>query len=130
MAAFFWFSRIPSFNFSPIGELNFFIAETLIALFDSSELVNPLCIEFPILAARILSRVVSLIKKYGLPVYCAFDAEIVLAVMQADKKKVKDVINYVLLEKIGKAVVEPMTIFEIDTILRELENNDTGKYES
>ena len=67
------------------------------------------------------NRVVSVIRKYGLPVYCSFDAEKVLAIMQSDKKKVKNVINYVLLEKIGKAVVQPVAIDEIENILRQLE---------
>jgi 3-dehydroquinate synthase len=66
------------------------------------------------------NRIISVIKKYGLPVYHSFDAEKVLAVMQADKKKVKDVINYVLLEKIGKAVVEPIAIKDIQTIIQLL----------
>jgi len=66
------------------------------------------------------TRVVSVIKKYGLPVYQSFDAEKVLTVMRSDKKKVKDVINYVLLQKIGKAVVEPITVNEITEIVRKL----------
>ena len=43
-----------------------------------------------------------------------------LEVMKADKKKVKDVINYVLLEKIGKGVVKPIEIDEIENIIKQL----------
>ncbi len=68
------------------------------------------------------NRVIDLIKKYELPVHQNYDAEKVLSVMQSDKKKVKDVMNYVLLKKIGKAVVEPIAISEIEYIIKQLEN--------
>jgi 3-dehydroquinate synthase len=70
------------------------------------------------------SRVVELIKKYELPVYQSYNAKKVIAVMKADKKKVKDVINYVLLQKIGKAVVEPIAMSEIENIIKQLENKN------
>ncbi len=69
-------------------------------------------------------RVVELIKKYALPVYQSYNAEKVIAVMKADKKKVKDVINYVLLQKIGKAVVEPIAMIELENIIKQLENKN------
>jgi 3-dehydroquinate synthase len=66
--------------------------------------------------------VISVIKKYGLPVYQSFDAKKVLNVMRSDKKRIKDIINYVLLEKIGKAVVEPIPINDVANIIKQLEN--------
>jgi len=68
------------------------------------------------------SRVVALIKKYGLPVHQSYNAAEVLDVMKADKKKVKDVISYVLLQKIGKAVVQPIEISEVESIITQLED--------
>ncbi len=68
------------------------------------------------------NRVVALIKKYGLPVHQSYNAKKVIDVMMADKKKVKDVINYVLLQKIGKAVIEPIEINEIENIIKQLES--------
>ena len=68
------------------------------------------------------NRVVSLIKKYSLPVHQSYKAAEVLAVMKADKKKVRDVINYVLLEKVGKAVVQPIELNEIENMITQLEN--------
>ena len=44
--------------------------------------------------------------------------------MKADKKKVKNVINYVLLKKIGKAVVQPIAINEIENIIKQLEHKN------
>ena len=70
------------------------------------------------------NRVVSLIKKYGLPVHQSYNTKKVIDIMKADKKKVKDVINYVLLQKIGKAVVQPIEISEIENIITKLENKN------
>lgn len=66
------------------------------------------------------NRVVTLIKKYELPIHQAYDAKKVIDVMKADKKKVKEIINYVLLQKIGKAVVQPIAINEIENIIKQL----------
>lgn len=68
------------------------------------------------------NRVVELIKKYGLPVHQSYNAKKVIDIMKADKKKVKDVINYVLLQKIGKAFVQPIAISEVENIITQLEN--------
>jgi len=65
-------------------------------------------------------RVASLIVQYGLPAFYKFDADKALQVMLADKKRVKDVINYVLLEKIGKGIVKPLTIEELKPIVQQL----------
>jgi 3-dehydroquinate synthase len=68
------------------------------------------------------NRVVELIKKYGLPIYQSYDVKKVIDIMKADKKKVKNVINYVLLQKIGKAVVQPISMNEIENIIKQLES--------
>ena len=68
------------------------------------------------------NRVVEVIKKYGLPVHQSYNAKKVIDVMKADKKKVKDVMNYVLLQKIGKAVVQPIAINEVENIIKQLES--------
>jgi 3-dehydroquinate synthetase len=67
-------------------------------------------------------RVASLIVQYQLPAFYKFDANKALQVMQADKKRVKDVINYVLLEKIGKGIIKPLTIREIKPVIDRLSN--------
>jgi 3-dehydroquinate synthase len=68
------------------------------------------------------NRVVELLKKYGLPVHQSYNAKQVIDVMKADKKKVKDVINYVLLQRIGQAIVQPIAINEVENIIKQLEN--------
>ena len=71
-----------------------------------------------------INRVVELIKKYGLPVHQSYNANEVLNVMKVDKKKVKDVINYVLLKKIGKAVVQPISMNEIENFITQLSSKE------
>lgn len=55
-------------------------------------------------------RIVNLLQQYGLPVQMDFDKVHALQLMQADKKKVSDLIHYILLEEIGKAIVKPLTM--------------------
>src|SRR3979490_3298499 len=52
------------------------------------------------------SRVITTLKKYGLPTLAEFDPKEVMNVLRMDKKKVKESMNYVLLNKIGKGVVK------------------------
>jgi len=65
-------------------------------------------------------KIAALIVKYGLPAFAKFDTAKALEVMQADKKRVRDVIHYVLLEKIGKGVVKPLTSRDIQPVLEQL----------
>lgn len=61
-------------------------------------------------------RVVSILEKYGLPTYAKFDRQSVFDVLKMDKKREKKEINYVLLDKIGKGIVKPISL----SILQEL----------
>lgn len=77
------------------------------------------------LSSRILSfrdteRVVELIEKYELPTYAEFDREMAFDVLQKDKKKVRNEMNYVLLEKIGKGVVRKIPMDQLKSIILSL----------
>ena len=50
-------------------------------------------------------RVINVLKKYGLPPQFDFDKEEAFRILKSDKKKEKQSINYILLNKIGKASV-------------------------
>jgi 3-dehydroquinate synthase len=58
-------------------------------------------------------RIVALLAQYGLPASSEFDKDKVINVLKMDKKKVKDSVNFILLEKIGKAVIREISIKEI-----------------
>jgi 3-dehydroquinate synthase len=65
-------------------------------------------------------RVMSVLKKYGLPTLAEFDPKEVMAVLRMDKKKVKDAMNYILLNKIGQGVVKLIPINELDKLLQSI----------
>jgi 3-dehydroquinate synthase len=58
-------------------------------------------------------RVVNLLERYSLPTHAEFDRDKVINVLKMDKKKVKDSINYILLEKTGRAVIRQIRIDEL-----------------
>ncbi|MBS1601121.1 MAG: 3-dehydroquinate synthase, partial [Bacteroidetes bacterium] len=66
------------------------------------------------------NRVISVLKKYGLPTLAEFDPKEVMAVLRMDKKKVKDSMNYILLNKIGQGVVKLIPINELDKLLQSI----------
>ena len=65
-------------------------------------------------------RVISTLKKYGLPTLAEFDRKEVMAVLRMDKKKVKDSMNYILLNKIGQGIVKVIPINELDKLLQSI----------
>ncbi len=67
-----------------------------------------------------MDRIVAVIKQYGLPAFAVFDADKAIDIMQADKKRVKDIFQYVLLDKIGKGVIQPLTAQQIKPIVQHL----------
>lgn len=66
------------------------------------------------------NRVIDLLDKYGLPTYAEYDKKKVFDVLKMDKKKVKDQMNYVLLEKIGKGVVKTIPMKQLEIIIQDL----------
>jgi 3-dehydroquinate synthase len=69
---------------------------------------------------RDTARVISTLKRYGLPTMAEFDAKEAMEVLKKDKKKVKDTMNYVLLNKIGQGIVRPIPITELEKLLQSI----------
>lgn len=65
-------------------------------------------------------RIINVLKAYGLPVYYDYNAKEALVKMQSDKKRIKDKINFVLLEKVGKAIYKPLTTEQIAPVVEAL----------
>jgi 3-dehydroquinate synthase len=61
--------------------------------------------------------VIEMLEQYGLPTHLAFEAEKVFGVLKMDKKRERDTMNFVLLEKVGKAVVKPIPLELLQSIL-------------
>lgn len=70
---------------------------------------------------REASRVTRLILQYDLPTFVEFDKQKVFAVMKMDKKREKKEMNYVLLERIGRGVVRPIPVVQLEKLIGELE---------
>ncbi|MCO5235031.1 MAG: 3-dehydroquinate synthase [Chitinophagaceae bacterium] len=65
-------------------------------------------------------RVVKLLTRYGLPTYAAFDKKKVMDVLKMDKKRERKEMNYVLLEKTGKAVIKALPVTQLEKIITAL----------
>lgn len=65
-------------------------------------------------------RVADLLLKYGLPTFADFDKQRVFEVLKMDKKRERNEMNYVLLEKIGKGVVKSIPLKQLEEIFHQL----------
>jgi len=65
-------------------------------------------------------RVVGVLDKYGLPTYAKFDKQKVFKALKLDKKRERDEISYVLLEKIGKGVIKTISLDQLEKIIEGL----------
>jgi 3-dehydroquinate synthase len=64
--------------------------------------------------------VVKVLEQYGLSTYAAFDKKKVFAVLKMDKKRINEDINYILLEKIGKGIVLPIPLTDLENLISNL----------
>jgi len=69
---------------------------------------------------RHTGRVTQLLERYHLPTYARFDSKKVFDVLKMDKKRARKEMNYVLLERIGKAVIKPIPLTKLQQIIQTL----------
>ncbi len=72
------------------------------------------------LSSEDTEKIEGLLEKLKLPTRLPFDLETVLDALRKDKKKNGDSINFVLLRAIGHAVVEKISIKELETVISDL----------
>jgi 3-dehydroquinate synthase len=65
-------------------------------------------------------RVVKVLSQYGLPTYAEYDHNAAFEVLKKDKKKERSSMNYVLLNKIGKGIVQQIPMNQLQTLIQEL----------
>ena len=65
-------------------------------------------------------KIEGLLQKMKLPIRLPFDSGGVLDALRKDKKRNGNIINFVLLRAIGHAVVEKMSIQELETAISDL----------
>ncbi|HSC52339.1 MAG TPA: 3-dehydroquinate synthase [Phnomibacter sp.] len=61
-------------------------------------------------------RLIQTIEQYGLPTHANFDMQRALQNIRLDKKRLKNEVHYVLLEKIGKGIIEPIAFKQLEQI--------------
>ena len=66
------------------------------------------------------SRVISVLEKYHLPAYASFNKKKAFAVLEKDKKKVRNEMSYVLLQTIGKGVIKKIPMRQLKRMIEEL----------
>ncbi|MET3888150.1 3-dehydroquinate synthetase [Chitinophagaceae bacterium OAS944] len=65
-------------------------------------------------------RVINVLDQYGLPTLANFDKQKAFEVLKMDKKREQKEMNYVLLEKLGKGIVKPIPMTQLEKIVNEL----------
>lgn len=63
------------------------------------------------------NRLKKLLKKYQLPTEFDYSASDILPVLKMDKKRVNDTMNFILLKKIGKAIVQPIAWEKLEAMI-------------
>ncbi|GAB3009319.1 3-dehydroquinate synthase [Niabella terrae] len=66
------------------------------------------------------SRVAALLERYQLPIQLRFDAKKVFEVLTMDKKRVSKEMNFVLLDRIGKAAVAAIPLKKLEQLIQQL----------
>jgi len=66
------------------------------------------------------AAVVQLLEQYGLPTYASFDKQQAFEVLKMDKKRERKDINYILLEKIGKGLIKPIELKQLQELINQL----------
>lgn len=64
-------------------------------------------------------RVINLIEKYHLPAHLKFDHEKIWEIMKMDKKRAGNEMNFVLLNKIGEAVIRPIPVNQLKELINQ-----------
>jgi 3-dehydroquinate synthase len=66
-------------------------------------------------------KVTTVLEQYGLPTYAAFNKKKAFDLLKLDKKRERKALNYILLQKIGKAVIKPLSLVQLEQLIGELQ---------
>lgn len=64
-------------------------------------------------------RLIALLEKYELPVRCNFDKEKIFDLIKMDKKRASSSISFILLNKIGEAIIQPISLTQLQDIINQ-----------
>ncbi len=66
------------------------------------------------------SRVITVLHKYGLPAMAELNAKKIFDILKMDKKREQHVMNYILLKKIGQAVVKSIPVDQLEELIQSI----------
>ncbi len=66
------------------------------------------------------TRLVGVLQKYGLPTSSDFDSKKIFKVLRMDKKRVNKSMNYVMLRKIGQAIVKTIPMDQLEKLIESI----------
>jgi 3-dehydroquinate synthase len=69
---------------------------------------------------RHVHSLVEVLEQYGLPTHAVIDMDKAFGVLKMDKKREKDSMNYILLDKIGRGTIRSIPIVDLGKMLLEL----------
>jgi 3-dehydroquinate synthase len=67
---------------------------------------------------RQANALIDLLEQYELPTHLQYETDTVFEVLKMDKKRAGSAINFVLLQKIGKAFVQPIALTQLKTLMQ------------
>ena len=73
-----------------------------------------------IIGFKDMEKVVRVLQQYGLPVAADFNMQKVLGILKMDKKRVQKEMSFILLQKIGRAVIEPIDVKRLEKLLTKI----------
>lgn len=76
-------------------------------------------LSFTMLGFGQAQRISNLLEQYGLPVTSEFDVKRVFQILRMDKKRVKETMHFILLQKLGKGVIREVDINRLNLLLNE-----------
>ena len=65
-------------------------------------------------------NIIALLKQYQLPTTLDFDKGKVFSILTKDKKRVGDNMNFILLNKIGEAVIQPISLTQVEDLMHQI----------
>lgn len=66
------------------------------------------------------SRVTDVLQQYGLPTYVSFNKQKVFNVLKMDKKKEQKEVNFIMLNKIGQGIIQPISLKRLEKIIADI----------
>lgn len=66
------------------------------------------------------AQLIELLEQYELPTYASFNNKKVFEVMKLDKKRERKDLNYILLKRIGKGIIKPIQVDQLEQIIADI----------